>query len=171
MDKEFNMTKKNASDMTHGPLAKQILAFGVLVMVVGEAFAEPFLRLLNTKDELMDGAVLYLRIYFLGAPAVALYNYGSGVLSAVGDTKRPLIHLAISGATNIALNILFVSGFGMDVDGVAIASISAQYLSMVLIFLPLLRGVDLCKLSAVSALRLLVDVDGAGGNDLFCPLL
>ena len=138
--------EKNLSETIHSSILV-CLAMGIFVMIVGEAFSGAFLRLLNTKDELMDGAKLYMDIYFLGAPAVALYNYGSGVLSAVGDTRRPLVYLAISGVLNIVLNIIFVVVFGMDVDGVAIASVVSQYLSMVLIFLPLTRGIDICKLS------------------------
>lgn len=138
--------RKNLSETVHSSILV-CLAMGILVLAIGELFSGAFLRLLNTKAQLMSGAKLYLKIYFLGAPAVALYNYGSGVLSAVGDTRRPLIYLAISGALNIVLNIFFVAVCGMDVDGVAIASVASQYLSMLLIFLPLLRGVDICKLS------------------------
>lgn len=138
--------EKNLSLTVHSSVLV-CLAAGIVVMVLGEVLAEPFLALLNTKPELTDGALLYLRIYFLGAPGVALYNYGSGILSALGDTRRPLIYLAVSGALNIVLNIFFVAVCGMSEDGVAIASIVSQYLSMVLIFLPLLRGVGICKLT------------------------
>ncbi len=138
--------QKDLSETVHSSILV-CLAMGILVLAVGEVFSETFLRILNTKDQLLDGATLYLKIYFLGAPAVALYNYGSGVLSAMGDTRRPLIYLAISGACNIVLNVFFVVVCNMDVDGVAIASIFSQYLSMVLIFLPLLRGIDICRFS------------------------
>ena len=138
--------RKNLLETVHSSILV-CLGMGILMLVVGELFTEGFLEMLNTKDQLMDGAVLYLKIYFLGAPAVALYNYGSGVLSAMGDTRRPLIYLAISGVSNIILNVFFVVVCGMDVDGVAIASVFSQYLSMALIFLPLLRGIDICKLT------------------------
>ena len=71
--------------------------YGLLVMVLGLAIAEPLLVLLKTKDELLDGAVLYMRVYLLGTPALAIYNFGNGVLSAEGDSKRPLYYLATAG--------------------------------------------------------------------------
>ena len=94
---------------------------------------------MNTKPELIDGAALYLRIYFLGMPALAVYNYGNAVFSAVGDTKRPLLYLSIAGALNVTLNLVFVIACGMDVAGVALASILSQYVSAALILLALLR--------------------------------
>lgn len=116
------------------------LAIGVFIMLLSLAIAEPVLRLLQTKDELMAGATLYLRLYFLGMPAMAMYNWGNAVFSAIGNTKKPLIYLSISGVVNVALNIIFVVGFHMDVAGVAVASVIAQYLSAVLIVLALLRS-------------------------------
>ena len=78
---------------------------------------------MNTKPELIDGATAYLMIYLCGSPALALYNFGNGVLSAVGDTKRPLIYLSISGIINIVLNLFFVIVCRLGVIGVAIAII------------------------------------------------
>jgi putative MATE family efflux protein len=94
---------------------------------------------MHTKEELIDGAVLYLRIYLLGMPALGLYNFGSAVYSAVGDTKRPLRCLSAAGVVNIVLNLFFVIVCGMDVAGVAIASVLSQYLSAGLILSALLR--------------------------------
>lgn len=84
-----------------------ILCFiaGLLLLVTGLAFSKPLLEVMNTKPELIDGATAYLMIYLCGSPALALYNFGNGVLSAVGDTKRPLIYLSISGIINIVLNL------------------------------------------------------------------
>ena len=86
-----------------------ILCFiaGLLLLVAGLAFSKPLLEVMNTKPELIDGATAYLMIYLCGSPALALYNFGNGVLSAVGDTKRPLIYLSISGIINIVLNLFF----------------------------------------------------------------
>ena len=81
---------------------------GLLVCLVCAGLAGPMLRMLHTKDELIDSAVSYLRIYALGLPAMAIYNFGNGVLSASGDTKRPLIYLSVAGAVNVALNLFFV---------------------------------------------------------------
>ena len=112
-----------------------ILCFiaGLLLLVAGLVFSKPLLLAMNTKPELIDGATAYLMIYLCGSPALAIYNFGNGVLSAVGDTKRPLIYLSISGVVNIILNLFFVIVCKMGVNGVAIASIIAQYLSAALI--------------------------------------
>ena len=79
------------------------LIIGLVEMALGQIFARPLLELLHTKDELIDGATLYLRIYLLGIPAAAMYNYGNGVLSAAGDTKNPLYILTIAGVVNVIL--------------------------------------------------------------------
>ena len=91
------------------------------------------------KDELIDGAILYMRIYAFGLPAMALYNFGSAVLTASGDTKRPLIFLSIAGGLNICLNLFFVIVCKMAADGVALATILSQYTSAVLVLRVLLR--------------------------------
>lgn len=109
------------------------LAVGILLLLAGFLFTRPVLSLLGTKNELIDGAALYLTIYLCGSPALAMYNYGNAILSAVGDTKRPLIYLAVSGAINIVLNLCFVLGLHLDVAGVALASIISQYISAALV--------------------------------------
>ncbi len=83
-------------------------AAGVLLCLICRVFARDILVLLRTKDELLEGAVLYFSIYALGMPAMAVYNFGNGVLSAAGDTKRPLLYLTISGILNVILNLFFV---------------------------------------------------------------
>lgn len=115
---------------------------GVLLLLVGLFGSPAMLRALNTKDDLLPGAVLYLRIYFLGMPAMALYNFGNAVFSAIGDTKRPLIYLSIAGALNIALNLFFVIVFHLDEAGVAMASAISQCLSAFLILRALMRAGD-----------------------------
>lgn len=112
---------------------------GLVFLGLGVLLARNILALMNTKPELIDGAALYLRIYFLGMPALAVYNYGNAVFSAVGDTKRPLLYLSIAGALNVTLNLFFVIACGMDVAGVALASILSQYVSAALILLALLH--------------------------------
>lgn len=116
------------------------LLIGLALLAIGELTARPVLTLLGTKPALMDGAVLYLRIYFLGMPAMALYNFGNGVLSAAGDTRRPLYILAVGGAVNIALNLFTVIVCGLGVAGVAIASAASQCLSAGLILCTLARS-------------------------------
>ena len=86
------------------------LGLGVLVCLVCVFFAEPMLRLLNTKEEFLPGAVLYLKLYAIGLPGMGLYNCGNGILSATGDTKRPLVYLFIAGVLNVVLNLVFVIG-------------------------------------------------------------
>ena len=113
--------------------------YGLLIGAAGLAGARGLLLLLGTKEELLEGAVLYIRIYLLGMPALALYNFGNGVLSAVGDTKRPLYCLFFAGVLNVGLNLLFVIVFSMGVAGVAVASIVSQYVSAGLILFLLLR--------------------------------
>ena len=120
--------------------------FGVVVCLACNLFARQMLEMLNTKEELMDGAVLYLKIFSLGMPAMAIYNCGNGVMSAAGDTKRPLLYLTIAGALNVALNLLFVIGLHMAADGVALASAIAQCVSAALIVAHLLRRKDSCRL-------------------------
>ena len=93
----------------------------------------------DLKEELLDGAVLYIRIYFLGMPAMALYNFGNAVCSAFGDTKKPLYYLGAAGIVNIVLNLFFVIVCKMDVAGVAAASIISQYLSAFLILRALVK--------------------------------
>ena len=101
------------------------------------------LKLLNTKPELLDKASLYMGIYFCGMPALALYNFGNAVYSAIGDTKKPLIFLLISGILNVVLNLFFVIVCHLDVAGVAIASILSQYLSAFLILFTLFRSKEI----------------------------
>ncbi len=119
------------------------LALGVLLMITGVIYSRDILQLLNTKEELIEGAVKYLRIYFIGMPALALYNFGNGVYSAVGETRKPLVYLTIAGVVNVILNLILVIGFHMDVAGVAIASVISQYISAVLILLSLLKVKDI----------------------------
>ena len=123
------------------------LAYGVLIMIIGLLVIEPLLVLLGTKEELIDGAILYMKVYLLGSPALALYNYGNGVLSAAGDPKHPLYYLSAAGAINILLNLFFVIVCRLDVLGVALASIISQYLSSLLILIRLFRTKDMNSLT------------------------
>ena len=123
------------------------LCMGILLLIVGISSARGILSLMNTKPELIDGAVLYLRIYFLGLPAVGVYNCGNAILSAAGDTKKPLYFLSIAGVVNVALNLLLVIVFHLDVAGVAIASIISQYISAILITYALTHGDNVYTIS------------------------
>ena len=116
------------------------LGLGILLSILGVTLTRPILQLLRTKEDLIDGAVLYLRIYLLGMPGLAVYNYGSAILSALGDTRRPLRFLTLAGILNVILNLFFVLVVKMAVAGVALASILSQYLSAVLIVLALIHN-------------------------------
>lgn len=120
---------------------------GIIVFAVCFTFARSMLSLLNTKDELIDQAVIYLKIYAIGLPGMAVYNFGNGVLSAAGDTKRPLIYLTIAGVLNIILNLFFVIVCGLAAAGVAIASAVSQYVSAILVVAHLMRCTDSCRFS------------------------
>ena len=122
------------------------LISGLVLMTVGLIINRPLLELLGTKEELIEGAELYLRIYFCGMPALAIYNFGNGVLSAAGDTGRPLVYMLIAGILNVLLNLFFVIGFALDVAGVAIASILSQYVSAVLVLITLIRSKEVYAL-------------------------
>ena len=116
------------------------LTAGLLILLFGFTFARRILTMMNTKPELIDGAVRYLRIYVFGMPALALFNFGNAVLSAAGDTKRPLYYLSFAGVINVILNLFFVIVCQLDVAGVALASILAQYISAILVITLLLRS-------------------------------
>lgn len=130
---------RDIQETVHNSLLLSVI-IGMITMFIGLLFGRPILELLNTKPELMEGAVTYVQIYFLGMPALMLYNFGNAVLSAAGDTKRPLKYLTFSGIVNIALNLLLVIVFHLDVAGVAIASIVSQYISAALVLHALIKS-------------------------------
>lgn len=119
---------------------------GFIIGIVGFFCARVFLEWMNTDPVVVDKAEIYLRIYFLGSPANIVYNFGAAILRAKGDTKRPLLFLAISGVLNAGLNMILVIFAKMDVAGVALATIVAQYVSAVLVITTLLREKDCCRL-------------------------
>ena len=131
--------RKSLSDTVHSA-ALVSAAVGILLLAAGCGFAQMILEALRTKPELIGGAVRYFRIYCLGMPALAMYNFGNAVFSAVGNTRRPLCYLSVAGVVNVVLNLLFVIVCKLDVAGVAIASIISQYLSAVLVLAALFRS-------------------------------
>ena len=142
--------RKGVRETVHSAFLFSILT-GLTLLLIGAIFSKGILELLNTKPELIDGAVLYIRIYFLGMPALAVYNFGNAVFSAAGDTKRPLKYLSMAGVVNIILNLFFVIVCKLDVVGVALASALSQCLSAFLIVMALFRshedfGLHLAKL-------------------------
>lgn len=115
------------------------LISGVLLAVLGVALARQLLIWTSSTPDVIDLATIYLRIYFAGMPVNMLYNFGSAILRAQGDTRRPLYYLAIAGVTNVALNLLFVIVFRMSVAGVALATIISQAVSALLVLGCLMR--------------------------------
>ena len=130
---------KGVHDVVHTSILVSVIS-GIFLIFLGELLARPLLELMGTPDNVLDQAVLYMRIIFAGMPALMLYDFGAAVLRAVGDTKRPLIFLLIAGVINAALNLFFVLVFHMGVDGVALATIISQYISAVLVVICLMRS-------------------------------
>ena len=136
----------------HSALIISFIA-GVILLFVGLLGSPALLELLNTKPDLLPGAILYLRVYFLGMPALALYNFGNAVFSAIGDTKKPLVYLSIAGALNIVLNLFFVIVCQLNVMGVALASAISQCMSAGLILRALTKVQD-CYALDLHAIKL-----------------
>ena len=145
--------KKELEEMVHTAILTSIVS-GVILIFVGLALSRPALLLMDTPENVIDQSVLYIRIYFVGMPAMMLYNFGSAVLRAVGDTRRPLYFLMIAGVINVVLNLFFVISLSMGVAGVALATIISQAVSAILVLLCLMRSesdyrVELNKLRIV----------------------
>lgn len=124
--------KKELSEMVHTAIMTSLVS-GLILIVLGIAFARPALELMATPEDCIDQAVLYMRIFFAGMPVMMAYNFGSAILRAVGDTKRPLYYLLIAGMINVVLNLVFVIVFHMGVSGVAIATVISQAVSAALV--------------------------------------
>ncbi|MBE5785588.1 MAG: MATE family efflux transporter [Clostridiales bacterium] len=129
----------NVHDTVHTAVLMSLVS-SIACVVLGVSLASPLLQLMGSPADVIDQAATYVRIYFFGVPASLFYNFGSGILRAVGDTKRPLYYLSVAGALNVVLNLLFVIKFHMGVAGVALATIISQYVSASLIALCLIRS-------------------------------
>ena len=126
--KKYDELKKTV----HTAMALSVIS-GIFLTIIGCIFAPVFLEWMMTPEDIIGLASVYLRILFLGMPAMMVYNFGAAILRSIGDTKRPLYFLMISGVLNVLLNLLFVIVFKMDVAGVALATICSQYLSAFLV--------------------------------------
>lgn len=120
--------KRDLSEMVHTAILTSFVG-GVILAILGLVLAGPALRLMGTPEDVIDHAVLYMRIYFLGMPAMLAYNFGAAILRAVGDTRRPLYYLLAAGVVNVVLNLFFVIVLSMGVAGVAIATDISQVIS------------------------------------------
>ena len=119
---------------------------GVVLTVVGVLLSETFLRWMETPESVLPYATLYMRIFFGGMVFNMLYNFGAALLRAAGDTRGPLVYLTIAGVANVVLNLIFVLVFDMTVDGVALATISSQAISAILVLRALMRRTDAARL-------------------------
>ncbi len=113
---------------------------GVLVAIIGELIAEPLLTVLNVPDDVLELALLYLRIYFLGMPVILLYNFEAAIFRSIGETKMPLIALTLSGILNVLLNLFFVIVLKMSVNGVATATVLANIVSAGILYIKLVKS-------------------------------
>ena len=132
----------NQTDNLHDTVQTSVTLSAILgffVAFIGFLFAPTFLVWMKLEGEILRLASIYLRIYFLGMPAVMIYNFGSAVLRAIGDTRRPLLFMVLSGIVNVGLNLLFVIVCKMNVAGVAIATVISQMISAALVVLCLMR--------------------------------
>lgn len=119
---------------------------GILMTIIGIACTEKVLMLMNTPDTVLPLSAMYMKIYFAGTVFIMVYNFCAAILRAAGDTKSPLIFLVISGIINVALNVIFVTKFDMNVAGVALATTISQAVSAVLVVIALIRRSDATKL-------------------------
>ena len=122
--------------VVHTAITAAVIA-GFTALITGVCLARRILTLMDTPAGIIDMSVLYMRIYFLGTPLFMVYNFGAAILRAVGDTKRPMVFLVVSGILNAGLNMLFVIVFSMGVAGVAIATVISQALSCALVIITL----------------------------------
>lgn len=137
---------KNAQDTLHTAIGISILG-GILVLFAGIFTAMPLLKLMQTPPEVIELAGEYLKIYYIGMPGFMVYNFGAALLRAIGDSRRPMYFLTISGVFNVICNLIFVIVFKMGVAGVAIATSISQYIAAALIVASLLKADGYMKLS------------------------
>lgn len=123
---------QEVKETVHTAILLSLICGGILCLI-GLVAAAPLLELMGTPEDVLYKSVLYIRIYFIGMPVMLLFNFGSAILRAVGDTKRPLYYLTIAGVINVILNLFFVTVLHMDVAGVALATIIAQCVSALFI--------------------------------------
>ncbi len=146
---------KDLKEMVQTAVATAAVS-GVVLIFVGFFVAKPALALMATPADVIDHSVLYMRIYFAGMPFMMAYNFGSAVLRAVGDTRRPLYYLMVAGVVNVALNLIFVICFSMGVAGVATATVISQAISAVLVIRCLIRTEGVYRLE-LKGIRIMPD--------------
>ena len=138
--------RENIHDLIHTSILLSLTS-GCVLIILGQLLAKPLLTIMGTPDDVINQSILYMRIVFLGMPAMLTYDFGAGILRAVGDTKRPLAYLFIAGIINVCLNLISVIIFGMGVAGVAIATITSQYISALLVLRCMIKTNSVYKLN------------------------
>lgn len=131
--------KQTVQKAVHTSMVVSVIG-GVLVAIIGEIIAEPLLTVLNVPDDVLELALLYLRIYFLGMPVILLYNFEAAIFRSIGETKMPLIALTLSGILNVLLNLFFVIVLKMSVNGVATATVIANVVSAGILYIKLVKS-------------------------------
>ena len=131
--------KQTVQKAVHTSMVVSVIG-GVLVAIIGEIIAEPLLTALNVPDDVLELALLYLRIYFLGMPVILLYNFEAAIFRSIGETKMPLIALTLSGILNVLLNLFFVIVLKMSVNGVATATVLANVVSAGILYIKLVKS-------------------------------
>lgn len=131
--------KQTVQKAVHTSMVVSVIG-GVLVAVIGEIIAEPLLTALNVPNDVLELALLYLRIYFLGMPVILLYNFEAAIFRSIGETKMPLIALTLSGILNVLLNLFFVIVLKMSVNGVATATVLANVVSAGILYIKLIKS-------------------------------
>lgn len=131
--------KQTVQKAVHTSMVVSVIG-GVLVAIIGELIAEPLLTALNVPDDVLELALLYLRIYFLGMPVILLYNFEAAIFRSIGETKMPLIALTLSGILNVLLNLFFVIVLKMSVNGVATATVLANVVSAGILYVKLVKS-------------------------------
>lgn len=131
--------KQTVQKAVHTSMVVSVIG-GVLVAIIGELIAEPLLTVLNVPDDVLELALLYLRIYFLGMPVILLYNFEAAIFRSIGETKMPLIALTLSGILNVLLNLFFVIVLKMSVNGVATATVLANVVSAGILYIKLVKS-------------------------------
>lgn len=137
--------EKDVNETVHTSVMISLIS-GVILIFLGLLLSRPLLELMGTPDDVIDKSTIYMKVYFSGMPVIMFYNFGSAILRAVGDTRRPLYYLSVAGVVNVVLNIFFVTQFHMDVAGVALATVLSQVISAGLVARALMKHEGCLKL-------------------------
>lgn len=130
---------KEVNDVVHTTITMALVC-GVIVTVLGVCFGKPLLAMMDTPAEVLELSGLYIMIYFSGSIFNLVFNFGAAILRAVGDTRRPMYYLILSGLVNVILNLILVVGFHMSVAGVALATVASQVISAILVVACMMRS-------------------------------